>query len=97
MDSKSFLIEIMREFKEDKKVAAIQAAFDAEDWKNYQVLVHALKSTALTIGAKDLSESAKEMEMAAKENKIDLIKIAHEILMEDYAKIRAEIKAWLEI
>ena len=97
MDSKSFLIEIMREFKEDKKAAAIQSAFDAEDWKNYQVLVHALKSTALTIGAKDLSESAKEMEMAAKENKIDLIKIAHEILMEDYAKVRAEIKAWLEI
>ena len=97
MDSKSFLIEIMREFKEDKKAAAIQAAFDAEDWKNYQVLVHALKSTALTIGAKDLSESAKEMELAAKEHKIDLIKIAHEILMEDYAKIRAEIKAWLEI
>lgn len=97
MDSKSFLVEIMREFKEDKKATAIQAAFDAEDWKNYQVLVHALKSTALTIGAKDLSESAKELELAAKENKIDLIKMVHDILMEDYAKVRAEIKAWLEI
>ena len=96
MDSKSFLIEIMQEFKEDKKSEAIQAAFDANDWKNYRVLVHALKSTALTIGAKDLSDSAKELELAAKENKIDLIKIAHEILMEDYAKVRAEIKAWLK-
>ena len=95
MDSKSFLLEIMQEFKTDAKAAAIQAAFDAEDWKNYQVLVHALKSTSLTIGAIDLSDSAKELETAAKENKIDLIQIAHEVLMEDYAKVRAEIRELL--
>lgn len=96
MDSKSFLIEIMRSFKDDKKSEAIQAAFDANDLKNYQILVHALKSTARTIGAVNLSEQAKKLELAAKNNNLDEIQAGHDDLMAAYKKVREEISKWLE-
>ena len=52
-------------FKPEKQ-KKIQAAFDAGDWKNYTILVHALKSTALTIGGEKTSAAAKALEMAGK-------------------------------
>ena len=96
MDSKSFLIEIMRSFKDDKKSETIQAAFDANDLKNYQILVHALKSTSRTIGAVNLSEQAKKLELAAKNNNLDEIQAEHGNLMAAYKKVREEIAKWLE-
>ena len=96
MDSKSFLIELLEEFKEDEKSVQIEKSFGDGDWKNYQILVHALKSTALVIGAADLSEFAKKLELAAKADNIDLIRAEHENLMSDYKKVREQIKNWLE-
>ena len=42
--------------KEDKK-SKIQEAFENEDWNNYTTLVHALKSTSLSIGRKNFRGS----------------------------------------
>ena len=42
----------------------IQRYFDAEDCKNYTTKVHALKSSARVIGAKELSERARRLEEA---------------------------------
>ena len=48
--------------------------------------VHALKSTALSIGGEKLSEMAKALEMAGKENNIAFIKDNHKKAMEVYDK-----------
>ena len=95
MDSKSFYAEILADFSSDDKATKIQAAFDSDDWKNYQILVHALKSTALSIGAENLSEKARTLEFAAKENNLALIHENHADLISTYQKIRAQIAAWL--
>ena len=42
----------------------IEAYFARKDWKSYTVKVHALKSTARIIGAKELSERARRLEDA---------------------------------
>ena len=42
----------------------IRTAYDAENWEDYTTHVHALKSTALSVGGKKLSEEAKALEMA---------------------------------
>ena len=55
--------------KSDKAVKMSQF-FEGEDWENYRTIVHALKSTSLTIGAVQLSEEAKALEMAAKEENV---------------------------
>ncbi len=49
-----------------EKQKKLQEAFDAQDWKNYTIYVHALKSTALSIGGEKTSAAAKDLEMAGK-------------------------------
>ena len=84
MDSKEFLIQMLETFCEDEKSDKIQAAFDSRDVKNYQVLVHGLKSTSLLIGAEDLSERAKKLELAANGD-----------LMTTYKTVREQIAEYL--
>ena len=56
--------------------------YDNEDWKNYTVKVHALKSSSRLIGALELSEEAKELEMAGKRDDLDYIRANHAQVME---------------
>ena len=60
--------EVLRMFvqvKEEKR-EKMCSAWKSGDWKNYTTLVHALKSTSLTIGCSGLSEQAKALELAGK-------------------------------
>ncbi len=95
MDSKSFLIQMFETFTDDKRAEKIQAAFETGDWKNYQILVHALKSTSMSIGAEKLSERAKDLELAAKNKASEKILAGHADLMTAYEKVRAELKKYL--
>ncbi len=49
------------------KQQQIRDAFAEKDWKKYTTLVHALKSTSLSIGGRKLSEAAKELELSGKQ------------------------------
>jgi signal transduction histidine kinase/DNA-binding response OmpR family regulator len=96
MDSKSFLTQMLTTFIDAKRVEKIQEAFDAQDIKNYQILVHALKSTSLSIGAENLSARAKSLELAAKADDVEKILAGHAELMSDYENVRSQISKWLE-
>ena len=97
MNSKDFFVEMLQEFCEDDKTESINNSYAAEDWKNYRILVHALKSTSMVIGAEKFSDNAKAQEFAAKENRIDDLKNNHADFMNDYEKLRADISKWLEV
>ena len=45
----------------------MQDALSVKNWKDLLVEVHALKSSAMSIGAKKLSDDAKAMELVLKE------------------------------
>lgn len=49
-----------------KYVEKLPLCYEQRDWENYAIMVHAIKSTSLTIGANQLSEKAKVQEMEAK-------------------------------
>ena len=51
----------------------IVSAFAQEDWKNYQIHVHGLKSTMMSVGMKELSDKAKALEQACRENDTEYI------------------------
>ena len=51
----------------EEKSAQIEQFAATSDWKNYTILVHALKSSARLIGAMELSEKAKELEALGNE------------------------------
>lgn len=84
MDDEGFYREMIVEFRAGDKSAKLQATFEAEDWENYRILVHALKSTSLTIGATTLSKEAKTLEAACKEGNIRYVKEHHAEVMERY-------------
>ncbi len=87
---KSLLIQFATESA--GKIASMKQYYQVRDWHNYEILVHALKSTSKMIGISDLSEKAKALEMAAKENNEVFILENHEQMIRDYGRISAEVK-----
>lgn len=57
----------------EAKAAGIREAYEREDWKDYTIRVHALKSSSRQIGAAELGAMAEEMEKAG--NALDLEQI----------------------
>lgn len=79
--------------------------FMAEDnWKNYTVNIHALKSNSLNVGAAALSKRCLELEKAGKayqagdnpDAQIEFIRSNHSDVMEMYKEIVAQAKKFLE-
>ncbi len=77
----------------NKKAYMRQLFFDA-DYKNYGIEAHGLKSAAANIGANQLSEMAKELEFAVKEDRMDYIfqhyndlDMAYETLLNEIEKV----------
>ncbi len=68
-------------------MAEIVSLYEAANWADYAVKVHALKSTSLTIGAKDLSAQAKDLEMAGKQGDVDFILSHHAGLLRAYEEL----------
>ena len=76
--------------KSSEKLVQIKELFEKKDWKNYIIEVHALKSSSLTVGAKQLSELAKELELAGKGGDYRLIEEKNVPMLEMYSKVAAE-------
>lgn len=72
--------------REERKEEII-AFYEAGNWPDYAVKVHALKSTSLTIGAEELSAYAKSLEMAGKKGDVDYIIEHHPALLRMYDEI----------
>lgn len=79
----------------ESKMNLIKDAYESQDYKNYEIFVHGLKSTSLSIGAVVLSELAKEHEFAAKNGDIQFINDNYEKLCSEYDRILDEIKGVL--
>ncbi len=90
---KALLVQFATESEE--KIPLIGRYYESSDWKNYEILVHALKSTSKMIGAGTLSESAKALEMAAKEKKEELITENHYPMMGEYSHLAKGLDAIL--
>lgn len=68
----------------------LQDLYQKEQWDHYAVIVHAIKSTSLTIGAASVSSQAKEQEFAAKENRLEDLKEHWEKFYQDYTGALAQ-------
>ncbi|MDE6600824.1 MAG: PocR ligand-binding domain-containing protein [Lachnospiraceae bacterium] len=68
----------------DKKCALIQEYEQAEEWKEYTVEVHALKSASRQIGATDLAQTAEQMEAAGNAGNAALIHKITPGMLEEY-------------
>ena len=66
------------------KADEIEGFYRNGDWDAYTIKVHALKSSSLIVGAKALSDLAKELEQAGKDGDTAKIKAETERMLEDY-------------
>lgn len=65
----------------------IKKAYDDEDWKDYVIFVHGLKSSMRSVGINKLSGMAELLEMAGKEENIDYINKNNEALLSEYSRV----------
>jgi len=89
-----FLFESFRD-NVDKNKTDIVSAYEKEDYSNYTIFVHALKSTSKMIGAQNLSEMARKMEESGKAGEFDYIRENYEAMINEYDAVVTEINDYL--
>ncbi|MCR5774425.1 MAG: response regulator [Lachnospiraceae bacterium] len=84
---------IVNEYIEEaqKRMPELEQYYSEQDWENYGITVHALKSTSKMIGAIKLSEIALRMENAAKEADVNAIRTEHEEMMILYKRVVGQL------
>lgn len=91
-ESEEVYRETLKTYLRVRKDYELAALYEKKDWKNYRIEVHAVKSTSLMIGAVILSQKAKELELAAKEQNIDFIQANHEEMLRDYRELLTKLE-----
>ena len=67
----------------------IQELYEKEDWKNYTIKVHALKSTSRLVGETEVAELAAALEKAGDDGDIAFIRSNNDSLLSKYCAIAA--------
>ena len=70
-----------------RKKAELDQCYENADWHEFEIMVHALKSTSKTIGATALSEEAFSLEEAAGRENADFIRDAYPGFIQKYQEI----------
>lgn len=96
LGSEKLFLSILKEyyFAIDQKYFTIKSLFQNENWKDYTIEVHALKSISRQIGAEQLSDLAKELEAAGKRNDIDFIRENTERMLSIYLSHKQLLKPY---
>jgi signal transduction histidine kinase/CheY-like chemotaxis protein/HPt (histidine-containing phosphotransfer) domain-containing protein len=80
----------------DKKKELIHSFYETQDWKNYTIEVHALKSASRQIGANGLADLAAKLEKAANDKEYGIIVENQEKLLRMYAECQAVLAPFME-
>jgi HPt (histidine-containing phosphotransfer) domain-containing protein len=93
MSGEDFINELIDAFLDDapNMLRNMHTALQATDVESFRRNAHSLKSNANTFGATELGILAKELELMARENNLD-IGNRLEILKEAYDKVAEELK-----
>lgn len=93
-DDEDFYKAVLEEYNKesDNLLPALEKYYSEQDWDNYGVSAHALKSTSKIIGATKLSEIAAGMEAAAGNNDVDLINKEHGNMIKAYKEVLGAIR-----
>ncbi len=85
--------DMLRDYLDGDHTAELEKHFADENWADYRVVIHGVKSTTLMIGGEELSEKAKELEFAAADKNVDFIKANHASVLEQYKTLMDKIRA----
>ena len=80
----------------DSKAEELDRYYYEEDYSNYVIKVHALKSSCRLIGALGTSEKAQLLETAGKDERYDYIKQNHTVFMREYRSYKEKLSEIFE-
>ncbi len=84
-----FLCNMLLQYSKNGRKEKLELLYENKDWENYRIEVHALKSTSLTFGLVDMSEEARLLEMAAKQDDFAYIEEHHNDAMRHLGEINS--------
>ena len=89
---------LLREYAQNAsgKASDMERFYKEQNWKDYAILVHALKSTSRMIGAEQLSGLAAALEDAANRNDVVTITGSHADLMRQYDAAAGAVRSSLK-
>ena len=82
-------------YGELEKAHNLQKSYEAENWHDYSIYVHSLKSSSKMIGASALSVRAAKLEAAANIADTGTIRTEHDTMMEEYEVLSAVIRSFV--
>ncbi|MCR5178207.1 MAG: response regulator, partial [Lachnospiraceae bacterium] len=92
-------LELLKDFSDDhdKKSAELAEYYRNGDFKSYRICIHALKSIMKTLGADEISEEARKLEMAAKEGDEAYLGAHHDEFRNKYETITTQVRRAIEL
>ncbi len=90
LGSEKLYLTVLKEYYNsiDEKSRSIQRHRWAENWKEYTIEVHSLKSTSRQIGAEYVGDLAAELEQAGNDGNIVLIREKNDHMISEYLKYK---------
>ena len=95
-NNEEFYREILETYLEDERYELLVEFFEKEDWNQYRIQVHGLKSITYSIGAGKVADQAKALEQAVREENISYVREHHEEFLEAYGGLLIKLKEALE-
>lgn len=92
-DDEEFYCQLLKEYARDpdERIRDLKTLFDMEDWHNYSIKVHSIKSTSKMIGAMDISNMAKQLEELSKKEDEPSVRKIHPDFMPKYEALLSAI------
>ncbi|SFD05750.1 DegV family protein [Butyrivibrio sp. YAB3001] len=78
------------------KSKEIESLYNNENWNDYTIKVHALKSSARIVGATELGDEAERLEMAGKKSGLNYIKEHTQSFLQDLMNLREKLSSIYE-
>ena len=92
LGDKKFYIEMLHEFANSEIYEKAMTAYDISDWKDYQIEIHGMKSSAKMLGLRELSKDCLMLEQAVLREDYEYLHIRHKNVFEKIGSIRQKIK-----
>ena len=92
-NEEDFYMDLLHDYAESAsdKCSELSSYLEKDDLKNYEILVHSLKSASKTIGADEVSEKAKALEQASRDLDKDFVKANHDEFVKLFGELAQKI------
>lgn len=97
LGDEDFYREILQTLLASHFDAKLRQYYEESDFENYRILIHAVKTNLANIGAMKVSEMAKQLELALKnENNVSYVQEHHEEFIAIYERVILEVERYAE-